>query len=350
MENKKRILMVDDEVELHSIVKEYFKKVEGENCIIESCFNGKEAFDILKKERFDVMILDIRMPVMDGIQLLIELHNNKIWLPCIILTGIELKDTEKYNGKVYFFEKPFSIAELYNSIKEIFIKRCDLREISSITIPVILQLLMSMEKTGILLMECREKKGKLVLNKGKLMDMELENIDCGDFQNLKLKFIERDLFSYEFSEESKIKAKKNFEYLLNKLMSSEVEKDKKEVRMALTQEILNPILEIEGVEGVGIYISTGEVLVSATKPGCHIQGDAIGAFAIEMFKFSTRIMNELDLGTTNFFRIETDKKVFIHKCIEVGKSAIGVIADKSANIGLIIFNMDKVIERAKQEL
>jgi CheY-like chemotaxis protein len=67
-----RILVVDDEENIRLLFKE---ELEEEGFEIDLASNGPEALDKLKKGQFDLIVLDIKMPGMDGIQALNEIKN-----------------------------------------------------------------------------------------------------------------------------------------------------------------------------------------------------------------------------------------------------------------------------------
>ncbi len=65
-----RILLVDDEEHIRLLFKE---ELEEEGYVIDLASNGFEALEKLKEQRFDLVVLDIKMPGMDGIQTLNEI-------------------------------------------------------------------------------------------------------------------------------------------------------------------------------------------------------------------------------------------------------------------------------------
>jgi DNA-binding response OmpR family regulator len=121
--NKKTILIVDDEVLFVQALKNYILE-KGEKFNVRTSYDGKEAFEILEKEKIELMILDINMPVLDGVQLLTELHSRNIWLPIIILTNVLVfpdqtgKIFEDFGIKAYM-EKPVNLEELEKMIREV---------------------------------------------------------------------------------------------------------------------------------------------------------------------------------------------------------------------------------------
>lgn len=116
---KKRILIVDDEAEVRSLISTYLKQ---RNFIIDETENGKEAQEAIKKSKPDLIILDVLMPVMDGFTFLEKLKNNPDYadIPVIMLT---VKSESENLGKGillkadFYLPKPFKLENLMNFIK-----------------------------------------------------------------------------------------------------------------------------------------------------------------------------------------------------------------------------------------
>jgi signal transduction histidine kinase/DNA-binding response OmpR family regulator/ligand-binding sensor domain-containing protein len=119
----KSLLIVDDEVD----ILEYLNLVLKDKFKILLASDGLEAKEIIENNEVDLVITDINMPRMDGIDLLkfIKSDENKIHIPCILLTS---KINNKYKSKAYgagadaFVDKPFSIDLLLNVINNSFRK------------------------------------------------------------------------------------------------------------------------------------------------------------------------------------------------------------------------------------
>ncbi|MDD3725969.1 MAG: response regulator [Candidatus Ratteibacteria bacterium] len=82
--NKKRILVVEDEENERLLYKE---ELEKEGFTVICCQNGSEALDMVEKERFDLVILDIQMPHTNGIETLGKILTKKRNIPIIIYTA-----------------------------------------------------------------------------------------------------------------------------------------------------------------------------------------------------------------------------------------------------------------------
>jgi DNA-binding NtrC family response regulator len=85
MEEKKfKILVVDDEINIQKMIQRYFRLKGYE---VDTASNGKIAIDILESKRYDVVISDIKMPVMDGTDLLREIKAQSPMTHVIMISG-----------------------------------------------------------------------------------------------------------------------------------------------------------------------------------------------------------------------------------------------------------------------
>lgn len=113
-----KILIVDDEELIRSVIKEYCL---NNNYNVDEASSGEEALNLLKEYNYDLMVLDIMMPKMDGYSLLKELPDDKK-VPTIILSARK-EEYDKLSGFDLgiddYLTKPFSPKELMARIKAI---------------------------------------------------------------------------------------------------------------------------------------------------------------------------------------------------------------------------------------
>jgi signal transduction histidine kinase/FixJ family two-component response regulator len=120
---KMKILAVDDDVRVRRMLNEMLTSF-GYEC--RTATNGKEALDVLKKGHFPILISDIRMPGMDGIELLKEIRENYSGIDVINITGYgdDYTFTDMIKaGASDFISKPFFKDELEAKIKRIVRER-----------------------------------------------------------------------------------------------------------------------------------------------------------------------------------------------------------------------------------
>lgn len=115
---KVKILIVDDEKNIREVIKEY-SILEGYE--VKEADSGVKALELLNSEKFDLMILDIMMPIMDGFTLLNSIPKEKR-IPTIILSARddEIDKLEGFDrGIDDYLCKPFSPRELMARVKAI---------------------------------------------------------------------------------------------------------------------------------------------------------------------------------------------------------------------------------------
>ncbi len=119
MPQKNRILVVDDEDALRTVLS---SELEGEGYKVASAADGSEAIEILKKEGFDLILLDIKMPNVDGFEVLKFVKENHPDTKVIMLTGFaDLKNAieSKKLGAEDFVSKPYDLVDLLTTVERV---------------------------------------------------------------------------------------------------------------------------------------------------------------------------------------------------------------------------------------
>lgn len=114
-----KILIVDDEIQMRKLLRIY---LQHENYMIEEAGDGEEAYSKILKNEFDLIILDIMMPKMDGWETLVKIRKVSE-VPIIMLTAkgtIQDKVAGISAGADDYLVKPFDEAELIVRVKAIF--------------------------------------------------------------------------------------------------------------------------------------------------------------------------------------------------------------------------------------
>lgn len=119
--NLKTILIVEDQAYMIRLIQ---YNLEREGFLVQSAINGKKAMEYLCKNIPDLVILDIMMPVMNGLEVLRNIRSNKKIkdLPVIILTakGQKVDETNSLEaGANIFITKPFNPTELVEKVNKL---------------------------------------------------------------------------------------------------------------------------------------------------------------------------------------------------------------------------------------
>lgn len=115
-----KILIVDDEKDLTNLIRVNLES-EGFECIV--AYNGAEGIEKVANELPDLILLDIKMPVMDGYEVLEELkeHHQTASIPVIMCTTVRGEENIKkaYElGASGYIIKPFEMYEIVEKIQE----------------------------------------------------------------------------------------------------------------------------------------------------------------------------------------------------------------------------------------
>lgn len=112
-----KILVIDDERSIRRALREI---LEFENFEVHEAENGKEAMEKITSTTYDIIFCDIKMPLMDGMEVLEEIHKAKIDVPVIMISGhgnIETAVDAIKKGAFDFIEKPLDLNRILVTIR-----------------------------------------------------------------------------------------------------------------------------------------------------------------------------------------------------------------------------------------
>ena len=112
-----RILIAEDEVEIARALKVLLEK---NKCAVDIVHNGREAWDYICQGSYEVIVLDIMMPEMDGLEVLQRARENHIATPVMLLTAkseIEDRVAGLNAGADDYLPKPFAASEFIARVK-----------------------------------------------------------------------------------------------------------------------------------------------------------------------------------------------------------------------------------------
>jgi DNA-binding response OmpR family regulator len=116
---KLKVLLVEDDPNLGTLLKEYLNAKDYATTL---AVNGKAGFEIFSKDKFNICILDVMMPLKDGFTLAKEIRAIDEHVPIVFLTAKSMKEDtlEGFNvGADDYITKPFSMEELLMRLKAI---------------------------------------------------------------------------------------------------------------------------------------------------------------------------------------------------------------------------------------
>ena len=114
--SQEKILVVEDDAELNTIICNYLKK---EGYVVDAAFNGREGIEIARKQKSDLILLDIMLPETDGLEVCRDIRTYSV-APIVIISA-KNSDMDKMLalgiGSDDYIEKPFSLLELGARVK-----------------------------------------------------------------------------------------------------------------------------------------------------------------------------------------------------------------------------------------
>jgi CheY-like chemotaxis protein len=112
----KTVLLVDDEFDLTGTLRAI---LEGEGYRAETCSNGKEALECLRKSRPDLVLMDVMMPVLSGFEVLRSMRQTPELdgVPVILMSSAAPGVKQEEYGWQAFLRKPFSLPALLGTVE-----------------------------------------------------------------------------------------------------------------------------------------------------------------------------------------------------------------------------------------
>ena len=122
------ILVVEDERDLNRLI---IKRLQAENYTVDTCYDGKTAYEYLHSRNYDMVILDLMLPIMSGKELLKTIRGEKNITPVIILSALDSNEDIVDGldlGADDYLAKPFDFEVLLARIRAILRKKNGMHE------------------------------------------------------------------------------------------------------------------------------------------------------------------------------------------------------------------------------
>ncbi len=124
----KRILVIEDDGEMRDLLKDYLKRKGYE---VDSADNGSEAFSDLAEQVFDLIITDVRMPGLSGLDILPGIKKLQPQAPVIVITAFGSDDVCRRafeRGASVYLKKPLQLPDLGMLVHQLLLSKATERE------------------------------------------------------------------------------------------------------------------------------------------------------------------------------------------------------------------------------
>ncbi len=176
----KNVLLVDDDREMLLALREGFERYRDSFAVL-LAHDGVGAVESLKKNVISLVVTDLKMPRMDGFELLAHIMQYYPDIPVIIITGYSTAQMERLareGGAVGYIAKPFLIENLARQIMATLRKETEGGTLHNVSSGMFLQLMEMEQKTCTIRLEDKStgQKGILFFNEGQLMDARVNDL------------------------------------------------------------------------------------------------------------------------------------------------------------------------------
>jgi len=373
----KNVLLVDDDDKfLHSLVlgfddyKDMFK--------ILTAGNGKLAVEILNSVEVDLLVTDLKMPVMDGFELLAHMASNFPAVPIIVMSAFctpVIEDRLQEIGIMGIMEKPFDLDRMAETIIKTLKATSEQGTVTGISLDGFVQFVEMEQKTCLLQISTQGKNRKafLYFHEGELHDavygdingeeaaIEIISWDNAEIKlrNLPEKKIRRRINSPltglvmkamqrkdEFLEKEREKEiEREREIEIERKKEKEVENRDLQISQRSSTDILQEIHEIAGVSAVVLVARDGFIIESDGTLG-DIDMDMVGASVNIVLNGAERVRHELDLEEFRGMTLESHDAMIM--CTPVGEALLVILAPDSRRLGMIRLRLKKHIPELKK--
>lgn len=341
--------------------------------------NGSQAIEYLSSNPVDLVVTDLKMPVLDGFELLAHMASLHPQIPVIVMTAFGTPHIEEKIddlGAMLYIEKPLDFKVLANKIIE-GLAASSRGYISNMNLVSFLQLIESDRKTCTLAVKENEKRGTLYFSRGVLLDAGTAGLSGLEAA---LEIVCWKNAEIEINSVCKVKEKDRTIHctLLNIFMEGFVRKDelasqneerrveresidmqpadndtkgapvsqnmehndkidnKKEIRIMAIQDKLKELANIDGFGGAGLFTPTGEVIGLYVTGNSKSNMETIGVLANNVLMNAQKASLEMGTGRGQLVHVEAERAHILVRCLNEGTDPLKSQPGK-AHIHLVLF-------------
>lgn len=352
----KRVLIVDDEEDLTWSISKNLSKDKDKFDLI--CVNsGTEALKIMSQVQVDLVVSDIRMPEINGLDLLLEIKEKYGDVKVIIMTAYGSPDYEKTafeRGCIYYLEKPFEISHLreliIDSLNE---KKGFVGQVSDFQLSDIIQMNCLGRLTTALYVEKGKDTGVIFFRDGNIVHAEANNLS-GEDAFYRILSWEGGSFSskkgFETTEETIFKGWQSL--LLEGMKRADEGAAYSSVNAQSVNEIKKMIAELNKIDGIDYVCLLDEDFSMVLNEKSNLSSAEIDISAlidkVHDLVEKAVTMNELaDTGSADAFTFKFEQFYLHIVNILKQNEYLLVIGNQQINTGKLTITLKKVIKKVE---
>ncbi len=386
-----KVLIVDDEVRFLQSIEAGLASY-NDRFHVRTAINGRSALEILKQEKIDLLVTDLRMPEMDGFTLLAHVSVTYPFMPAIVMTAFatpEIEEKINITGTAKLLEKPVEFERLAEAILEGLQQEGKEGAVAGFSLANFLQLLSLEEKTCLLNVRNERIDGYIYLEQGEIA-AAIAGPEKGEEALFLLLACENVRIIFKKLPQKKI-AKVITKPLMSLLMEGMRRMDEENHRIATShpvaddqqplhtpitdaiddvnqpknggeimgqlEDILNKLRDIEGFMAVGVFTPNGEMAAQVNTANLKLA--EIGSLANDVLLKAQKATDVMNVGRGQIVHIEAPKAHVIARCLneaddfsetQAGKAHIHLIMllSKDANLAMGKIKLESVIHQVAE--
>ncbi|EAT15319.1 response regulator [Desulfuromonas acetoxidans] len=379
----KQILIVDDEKKFLLSLTEGLKSRLNDVKVF-TAHNGKEALEVLKFTTVDLLVTDLKMPIMDGFELLAIMSTHFASTPVIVMTAFGTPHIEKHIrqfGSVQYLEKPTELAVMANKIRQTLADKAQ-GFIQGITLPTFAQLMELEKKSCTLRIKQGDKIGQLYFYQGDLVDatcngqngdeaayaifswkdvvIEMQPADRQRHRCIttKLSHILLDALRQEDEKQTPQKEQTNDSVALDPCgpqpdtipgNQPDSNTPTKEINIMTVQEKLKEFNQVDGFAGVGVFTPSGESLALLTSEAKGNMKE-VGVLANNLLMTAQKATMEMGIGLGQLVHIESEHAHIFACCFNEGSDPLKSQPGKAHIHLVLVLTSDSGVGMAKLKI
>ena len=384
----KNVLIIDDEKSLLFSMKAGFEPFRHQ-LNIHTAANGKEAVKILESTRIDLVVTDLKMPEMDGFEVLAYLNEHFPNISAMVMTAFNTPDIETRltaDRSLTIFEKPVNFDDFAKAIIETV--NSDTSEGSlGISLSSFMQLIQSEQKTCLLEVTSQDKTGHIYFDKGDLINAVYAGLKGEEAVYKMLEFQDAHIsFKRPFQRKIKRIIKTNLMLILMEGMRridelkeaeghAQRQQDlscnptntdypqgdqdcihhpqiKGEDTMAGIKETLEKFKAVDGFMAAGAFSPNGELVAELNVAGVNIA--ELGALANDVLLKAQKATEIMGVGRGQLVHVEAPKAHIFARCLNEstdfaatssGRAHVHLmlVIDKEGNVAMSKMRLESII-------
>lgn len=351
---QKRVLIVDDEEDLTWTLSKKLSKDSDKFELI--CVNsGQEAVEVLNQLPFDLVITDVRMPEVSGLDLLVEVKRQYPQTKVIIMTAYGTSDVQQEaadRGCFEYIEKPFEINELRQLILDALRKKKGFEgSVSDFQLSDIIQLNCLGRLTSALRVNCDGESGMIFFQEGNIVHSHTRNLQ-GESAFYHIMSWQGGEFEVLRNQPPPVETiTKGWQSLLleslrridenSDLARAEADREKRR-RQARIQEILGTVFKLEGVQHVVALTSGGFVLAYSGELSPQPEKiSELGSHLATLLDSVGKSSSFIKGGKVEAWDMQLSKRYLCVQAIPKNDAFLSIVGSGKMNYGLIRLEIRK---------